>query len=55
MISNDTFDETKSSHFVSKKNDKSINSSISNQKKNKNDEANENTINTILSIINYHS
>ena len=42
MISNDTFDETKSSHFVSKKNDKSINSSISNQKKNKNDEANEN-------------
>ena len=42
MISNDTFDETKSSHFVSKKNDKSINSSISNQKKNKNDEVNEN-------------
>ena len=42
VISNDLFDETRSSHFISKNNDKSINSSISNQKMNKNDETNGN-------------
>ena len=39
---NEGFDETKASKFVSKNNSKTINSSLSNQKKNRNDEQNEN-------------
>ena len=42
IILNEAFDETKTSQLISKNNTKSINSSISNQKTNKNEESNEN-------------
>ena len=42
IILNEAFDETKASQLISKNNTKSINSSISNQKTNKNEESNEN-------------